>query len=151
LLQAADTIRTLDQILFVEALTSGVCDDGEQGDEIACDQILANMSDEGAAAVDEWLTGNVSKPFVSSAYLDPLYSQGEEAKVVSEQFFEEGGEANEHGDNYELASTILTAVLFFGGISVVLDDKRIAWALIAGASVLFVGASVYVASLPLAG
>lgn len=150
-LQAADTIRTLDQALFVEALTSGVCGEGEQSNDEACDQILATMSDEGAAAVGEWLTGNVSKPFESSAYLDTFYSQGEEAKVVSQQFFEEGGEANEHGDNYELASTILTAVLFFGGISVVLDDRRIAWALLTGASVLFVGASVYVASLPLAG
>jgi hypothetical protein len=151
LLQAADTIRTLDQILFVEALTSGVCGDGEQGDPVACDQILANLSDEGAAAVDEWLTGNVSNPFESSAYLDTFSGQGEEAKLVSQQFFEEAGEANENGDNYELASTILTAVLFFGGISVVLDDRRIAWSLLTGAGVLFIGASVYVASLPLAG
>jgi hypothetical protein len=151
LLQAADTIRTLDQILFVEVLTSGVCDEGERGDEIACDQILANMSDEGAAAVDEWLTGNVSNPLKSSAYIDTFSGQGEEAKLVSQQFFEEGGEANEHGDNYELASTILTAVLFFAGIAAVLDDRRIAWALLTGASLLFIGASVYVASLPLAG
>jgi hypothetical protein len=150
LLQAADTIRTLDQILFVEVLTSGVCNEGEQGDEMVCDQILANMSDEGAAAVDVWLTGNVSNPLKSSAYIDTFSGQGEQAKLVSQQFFEEAGEANENGDDYELASTILTAVLFFGGISVVLDDRRIAWALITGASLLLVGASVYIASLPLA-
>jgi hypothetical protein len=150
LLQAADTIRTLDQILFVEVLTSGVCSEGEQSDEEVCDQILANMSDEGAAAVDVWLTGNVSNPLKSSAYIDTFSGQGEQAKLVSQQFFEEAGEANENGDDYELASTILTAVLFFGGISVVLDDRRIAWALITGASLLLVGASVYIASLPLA-
>lgn len=46
---------------------------------------------------------------------------------------------------------ILAAVLFFGGISAVLDDRRIAWALLAGASLFFMGATVYVASLPLAG
>ncbi len=34
LLQAADTIRTLDQSLFVELVTSGVCDEGERGDEV---------------------------------------------------------------------------------------------------------------------
>jgi hypothetical protein len=77
---------------------------------------------------------------------DPTISD----QAVSQQFFEEAGEANENGDDYELASTILTAVLFFGGISVVLDDTRIAWALLTGAGVLFIGASVYVASLPLA-
>ena len=150
LLQAADTIRTLDQSLFVGVLTSGVCDEGEQGDEVACEQVLANMSDEGAAAVDEWLISSESKPFESPAYLDTLYGQGEDAKLVSEQFFEEAGEANENGDNYELASAILTTVLFFAGISVVLDDGRIRWALLGAASLLLIGATTYVATLPLA-
>jgi hypothetical protein len=150
LLQAADTIRTLDQSLFVGVLTSGVCDEGEQGDEVACEQVLANMSDEGAAAVDEWLISSESKPFESPAYLDTLYGQGEDAKLVSEQFFEEAGEANENGDNYELASAILTTVLFLAGISVVLDDGRIRWALLGAASLLLIGATTYVVSLPLA-
>ena len=88
---------------------------------------------------------------IPSAYIDTFSGQGEEAKLVSQQFFEEAGEANENGDDYELAATILTAVLFFGGISVVPGDKRIAWALLTGASLLFIGASVYIASLPLAG
>lgn len=150
LLQAADTIRTLDQSLFVGVLTSGVCDEGDQGDEVACEQVLANMSDEGAAAVDEWLISSESKPFESPAYLDTLYGQGEDAKLVSEQFFEEAGEANENGDNYELASAILTTVLFLAGISVVLDDGRIRWALLGAASLLLIGATTYVVSLPLA-
>ena len=150
LLQAADTIRTLDQSLFVGVLTSGVCDEGEQGDEVACEQVLANMSHEGAAAVDEWLISSESKPFESPVYLDTLYGQGEDAKLVSEQFFEEAGAANENGDNYELASTILTIVLFFAGISIVLDDGRIRWALLGAASLLLVGATGYVVSLPLA-
>ena len=150
LLQAADTIRTLDQSLFVGVLTSGVCDEGEQGDEVACEQVLTNMSDEGAAAVDEWLISSESKPFESPAYLDTLYGQGEDAKLVSEQFFEEAGEANENGDNYELASAILTTVLFLAGISVVLDDGRIRWALLGAASLLLMGATAYVVSLPLA-
>jgi hypothetical protein len=69
---------------------------------------------------------------------------------VSEQFFDEAGEANENGDEFELASTILTIVLFFAGISVVIIDRRISWALLGVASLLLVGATAYVVSLPLA-
>jgi hypothetical protein len=148
--RAADTLKALDQILFVEILTTGVCNESGQADETACEQILANLSDVGAAAVDEWLDGTVSTPFESPTYLDTVSAQGEEARLESQRFFQEAGEANENGDDYELASTILAAVLFFGGISVVFDDKRIAWVLLAGASLLFVGVAVYIASLPLA-
>jgi hypothetical protein len=150
LLQAADTIRTLDQSLFVEVLTSGVCDEGEQGDQVACEQVLANMSVEGAAAVDEWSTNVESKPFESPSYVDALYGQGEEAKLVSNQFFDEAGEANENGDNYELASTILTIVMFFAGISVVIVNRHISWAMLSAASLLLVGATGYAVTLPLA-
>ncbi len=149
LLQAADTIRALDQILFVEVLTSGVCDGGAQSDEIACQQVLANMSDEGAAAIDEWLgSDRATSPFESTPYLEVLYAPGEEAKVVSDRFFDDGAGANENGDNYDLASTILTVVLFFAGISVVLGDRRVSWALLVTAAVLLVGATTYIISLP---
>ncbi len=124
LLQAADTIRTLDQVLFVELITSGVCSEDGGGDDVACDQVLANMSDGGVAAVEEWLAGNEPAPFESSAYTEPLDQQGEAAKAVSEDFFLEAGEANGNGDNYELASTILTVVMFFAGVAVVLDETR---------------------------
>jgi hypothetical protein len=150
LLQAADTIRALDQSLFVAALTSGVCDEGQQGDETACEQILANMSEEGSTAVAAWVDTGEPNPFEPSSYTDALYGPGEEAKRVSEQFFETAGEANENGDNYELASTILTAVLFFAGIAAVLDDRRIGWSLLAVSGLLFIAAAGYVLSLPLA-
>lgn len=150
LLQAADTVRTLDQSLFVEVLTSGVCDEGERGDEVVCQRVLANMSPAGAAAVDEWLSSGDSNPFESPAYLEALYGAGEAEKLVSAQFFEEGGAANENGDNYELASTILTAVLFFAGISLVVIGDAIRWTLLGIAGLLLIGATGYVASLPLA-
>jgi hypothetical protein len=41
-------------------------------------------------------------------------------------------------------------VLFFAGISVVIVDRRISWALLGVASLLLVGATAYVVSLPLA-
>jgi hypothetical protein len=103
LLQVGDRIKALDQLLFIEVLTSHTCDGDEQGDRIVCEQLLANMSDEGAAAVEDWLNSGDSNLFESPAYLDALYEQGEEAKLVSEQFFDEAGEANENGDEFELA------------------------------------------------
>ena len=75
-----------------------------------------------------------------------LYGPGEQSKLTSEQFFEATGEANENGDNFELATTVLTAVLFFAGIAAVLDDRRIAWSLLAVAGVLLVGGGGYVHS-----
>ena len=149
LLRAGDTTRALDQILFAEILTSGVCNQGERNDETACEQVLANMSDEGAAAVDEWASGNVSNPFESPNYVDTLSAQGEEARLTSQQLFAEAGEANENGDDYELASTVLAVVLFFGGISAVMGDKRVAWALLTVAALLFIGTTVYIANLPI--
>jgi hypothetical protein len=150
MLQAADTARTLDQSLFVEILTSGVCGEGERGDEVVCQRVLANMSPEGAAAVNEWLSSGDSNPFESPAYVKALYGAGEAEQIMSEQFFEEGGEANENGDNYELASTILTAVLFFAGISLVVVGDAIRWALLGSAGLLLIGATGYIAGLPLA-
>ena len=150
LLQAADTNRTLDQTLFVAALTSGVCSDDGRGDEVACERIVANMSDQGAAAAESSLADGESSPFDSSAYVDALYGPGEQAKLTSEQFFETAAEANENGDNFELATTILTAVLFFAGIAAVLDDRRIAWSLLAVGGVLLVGGAGFVLSLPIA-
>jgi hypothetical protein len=108
------------------------------------------MSPEGAAAIDAWLSSGDSNPFESPAYVAALYGAGEAEKLVSAQFFEDAGEANENGDNYELASTIITAVLFFAGISLVVVGDAIRWTLLGIAGLLLIGATVYVAGLPLA-
>lgn len=145
LLQAADTTRTLDQILFAQILTSGVCDDG--GDD--CERVLSGMSEEGAVAVEEWLAGSrESNPFDSEPYLEALYRPGNGARLASDEFFTAAGEANRNGDDFELASTVLTAVLFFAGISVVIHGARLRVALLALAGVLLVGGSAYLVSLP---
>lgn len=150
LLQAADTIRALDQTLYVEVLSSGVCDDGARGDAATCERILANMSDEGTAAIGSWMSGDTANPFESQAYTAALYGEGERARATSDEFFSQGGEANENGDNYELASTALTAVLFFAGISLVLHGSRTRWALLIIAGLLFVVGAGYAVTLPVA-
>jgi hypothetical protein len=150
-LQAADTIRTFDQTLFVEIVTSRPCDQGNGGDDVTCQLILANMSDEGREAITIWLgTDRSSNPFESTAYHEALYEPGEDAKDDSEQFFDEAGQANENGDDYDLAATRLTGVLFFAGISVVIKDARIRGTLLAAAGVLLIGSLGYMLlSLPI--
>jgi len=149
LLQVADTVRAFDQSLFVEVLISGVCNGDEPNDEAVCEQVLASMSDEGAAAIEEWLgSERAASPFDSTTYLEALSTPAEEAKAASERLFAEGAAANENGDNYDLASTILTVVLFFAGIAAVLGDRRVSWALLATAGVLLIGAIAYMISLP---
>lgn len=149
-LQAADSTRTLDQLLFVELVTSGVCTDGDALDPDACQLVTSNMSPAGGAAVDEWISGAVTSPFDSEAYVDALYGPGEASKSVSQEYFTKAGEANENGDKFELAATLLTIVMFFAGVSVVLHDRRIQWTLVSLAAALFAGSAIYVVSLPLA-
>lgn len=131
-------------------LASGVCSDDGGGDLVACERILANMSDEGTTAVRAWLGGDTTNPFESQTYTAALYGDGEAARTASDEFFSEGGTANENGDNYEPATTALTAVLFFAGISLVLTGARTRWALLVVAGLLFGAGAAYAASLPIA-
>lgn len=147
LLQAADTVRAFDQSVFVQILSSGVCSDGARQDAIACDEITAVLSDDGAVAVDRWLAGEGPSPF-GSTYLEALYVEGEAARRASDGFFEEAGTANENGDNFELASTMLTAVMFLAGVSLVVRSRGLRWILLAGGSLLLVTAATYAAMLP---
>jgi hypothetical protein len=147
-LQAADRIRALDQLVFVEMRTAGVCEAGEQSNDVVCEQLLESMSDEGRSAVAAAPAG--ANPFELPTHIGALSAQGEAAQDASNEFFRQAGEANNHGDNHELAATILTAVLFFAGIATVLDDRHIAWSLIAVAGVLLIAGVVYSITLPLA-
>lgn len=147
-LQAADRIRALDQLVFVEIRTTGVCEEGEESNDIACERLLESMTEAGRAAVANVPAG--TNPFESPAYLDALYAEGEAARDASDGLFQQAGEANNHGDNHELAATILTAVLFFAGIAAVMDDRRIEWTLVAAAGLFLVVGLVHSATLPLA-
>ena len=69
---------------------------------------------------------------------------------MSQVRFDEAGDANAHGDDYELAATLLTVVLFFAGISVVIHDRTIQIALLAVAGIVFVGSLGFVFTLPTA-
>ena len=49
-----------------------------------------------------------------------------------------------------LVSTILASVLFFAGISTVLQTNRVKRVLLGGGAVLWIAAAIYIATLPIA-
>ncbi len=150
LFQTADRIRTFDQTLFLELLSSGVCEEGTEDADFVCEQIFANVSPEGVIAIDEWFDNDELAPFDSEAYNDAIYAPGLEADESSDAFFADATAANENGDDYELASTLLATVLFFAGISVVIVWPLIRKLLLGAGAVLLVGSGVFLATLPLA-
>lgn len=144
-LQQADTIRSLDQVLFVELFSSGVCE--EEGDGAICDQIFANMSADGVAAVEAWLTNDDLAPF-GDDYDDALYTEGEALLGEADELFVLAGEANSNGDDYSMAITLFTVTLFFTGLSVTITASRYRTTmLLIGAGFLAVGA-ILMATLP---
>ena len=144
-LQQADTIRSLDQVLFVELFSSGVCE--EEGDSAICDQIFANMSADGVEAVETWLTNDDLAPF-GEAYDDALYEEGEALLEDADGLFALAGEANSNGDDYSMAITLLTVTLFFTGLSVTITASRYRTTmLLISSGFLAVGAS-FMATLP---
>lgn len=147
--QLADGIKTLDQLLFVEIFTSGVCDDGENGDDVACDQIVNNMSLPGQEALIAWFDNDELLPFDSEAYVTEIYSDAEALDVESNEFVVAADQANTNADRYDTASTTLATVLFFAGISLVIAWRRLRIVLLGIASVILIGSAVYVATLPI--
>jgi type II secretory pathway pseudopilin PulG len=147
--QLADGIKTLDQLLFVEIFTSGVCDDGENADDVACDQIVNNMSLPGQEALIAWFDNDELLPFDSEAYGVELYSEAEALDVESNDFVVAADQANTNADRYDTASTTLATVLFFAGISLVIAWRRLRIVLLGIASVILIGSAVYVATLPI--
>ena len=65
----------------------------------------------------------------------------------SEAKFEEGSTNNTNGDKCVLASTILASVLFFAGISTVLQTHRVRSALLVSGAALWIGAVSYLATI----
>lgn len=147
-LQNADSVRQLDQLLFIELL--GEVPDADSAFTDRAEQIVNNMSEPGAEAVALWAEGAIEAPFSDEAYLDALFSEGAELEQESNDLYDEGVQANTNGDRYVLASTLMATVLFFAGISMVLSGTRTRQALLAIASLSLVGSVIYMLTLPVA-
>jgi hypothetical protein len=147
----AGAIISLDQTLFVEVFLlleqPGADEDAALG---TVDFITTNMSEEGEAAVNEWYDNDSEGFPFTDAYYQSFYAAGDEIIEESDAKFEEGSKNNTTGDKYVLVSTILASVLFFAGISTVLQTDRVKRVLLGGGAVLLLGAAAYIATLPIA-
>jgi hypothetical protein len=147
----AGAIISLDQTLFVEVFLlleqpgadeDATLDTGEY--------ITSNMSEQGEAAVNEWYDSDREGFPFTDEYYQSFYAAGDEIIEESDAKFEEGSKNNTTGDKYVLVSTILASVLFFAGISTVLQTDRVKRVLLGGGVVLWLGAAIYIATLPIA-
>lgn len=147
--EEAGSLVSLDQIIFVEIILQ--LDQADPDDEAALDTVdflLANMTVEGQEAVEAWFENDLDLPFTDE-YYDALYADGDATVELSDEKFDEGSENNTNGDKYVLVSTILASVLFFAGISTVLQSNRTRFVLLLSGSVLWVGSAIFMLTLPM--
>ena len=148
--EAAGSLVSFDQTLFIEVVLQLNSPDADHTAGIdTVDFLLRNMTEEGEAAVIDWFENDLDLPF-TDAYYDSFYAPADDLVSESEAKFEEGSTNNTNGDKYVLASTILASVLFFAGISTVLQTHRVRSALLVSGAALWVGAVSYLATLPIA-
>jgi hypothetical protein len=80
------------------------------------------------------------------------HAEGREARrlqAAAAAEFAAGDEANAHGDRFIATTVILSTVLFLGGIAALFRHNGVRLAVLALASVLAVGALLFMATLPL--
>jgi len=83
----------------------------------------------------------------------PLHPEGVEARRLQAEAarkFAQGDVANGNSDRFVAGATVLSIVLFIGGISPLLKDNRVRIGLLALAALIGAGASIFIFSLPAA-
>lgn len=83
-------------------------------------------------------------------YIDESLAQGTQMFADADKKFEEGRQANENGDKFDLAVVFFTVALFFAGLGLVFKT-RVRWGFFVAGALIFLGSSVFIMSLPWAG
>lgn len=136
----ADAERSLDQLLFGDYILRPDLDEAEL--------LLSQMSDEGRIASERWWVTEEARPFDGDAYVFGVYGEGLAKRQAAFSLFDSATEANQNGDDYVLAATIIALVLFLAGVSLVLKGRLTRTVLVAGSGVILAVVAVYVAGLP---
>lgn len=92
----------------------------------------------------------IAGPLHMREYSSPEQVRSNELHAVSDEQFEHGTQAKSNADRFILATVFMAAVLFFAGISLRLDWRRLQIGVLAMASALLVGGGAYVMTLPMA-
>ena len=80
-------------------------------------------------------------------YSDEMLEEGEKMFKQADARFQEGRQANENGDQFDLAGVFFTVALFFAGLGLVFKTSM-RWGFFGLGTLVFVGAIVYMARLP---
>ncbi len=120
----------------------------------ATDATADASADESAAESDEDAPFTYSDDALSEAlntdlgeeYVDELFGPSQDEFAAAEKRFDEGRKANSIGDQFSLASVILTVALFFGGLSLVFKS-RIRWAFFGFGCATFLAGVIYMFTL----
>jgi hypothetical protein len=83
-------------------------------------------------------------------YVEAALAKGTQMFADADKRFEEGRAANENGDKFDLVGVFYTVALFFAGLGLVFKSTA-KWGFFATGTVIFLGASVYLAMLPWTG
>lgn len=117
--------------------------------------LFARFREEFRPAVQAWLAtrplGNQDAPrtpFAMSEYRLEAQDRAVELEQRAEDFVAQARAANQNGDNYVLMTILFAFVLLLAGISTNIDSLRAQRALVAAAVIVFIVATVIVATFP---
>lgn len=112
------------------------------------------MSDQLFAAIEWWETDGAEfdTPFVEENpnYVIESYELADELALATDEAFAEGEDANSTGDTYNLITVLLAAALFVLGIATSFKVLPVRMGLIAIGTVIFVGSTIWMLTLPIA-
>ncbi|MES1198649.1 MAG: hypothetical protein ABUS48_01560 [Pseudomonadota bacterium] len=106
-------------------------------------------------AFDAWIATNPQTnpqapptPFAMPDYRLAQRAHAQALDAQAKRAFEQGQDANEHGDAFVLGTVILASALFFGGINQIPHSLKTRIILLAVSAIFFVVGGVYIATLP---
>lgn len=117
--------------------------------------LYQRMRDEFRPAMDAWLELFINDresapptPFAMDEYVVQDSIEADRLLAEAEAHAADAGQANQNSDDYVLTVVVYALVLFFGGVSSKLTEKRNRYIALGAAVILFVGASYVLYSLP---
>lgn len=127
------------------------------GDMTTAQAYADRMRPEFRAVFDAWLSGSVpgaipaGSPIDTPAYDDMASSVvqvARDANALADEEIARAARANQTGANFVLVTVITSMVLFFAGISTRFAHQRVRRTLVALATLLLIGGTVFMLSLP---
>lgn len=119
--------------------------------EYKIDQIMADNVGEDFAQAIEWANSQeaYASPFDNEDFIDSYLTDANETFAQAEVIMAAGDANNTHGDNQGLVTVIYAVVLFLLGIASSFKKESTKMALLAMAAVGFVGATIFMFTIPI--